>query len=338
MRVATRDRLTAARLWLPALKELEARLPDGVDGVCAESGLGRATLEDHRARLPLATALRFLRSATSATKDPLFSLRAGRRYDRGTFDLFMRALLAQPDAHAAMASASRLASIPVEGLEIAYVREEGRQRAVFTIDGAPIDDANLAEYVVGLTGCIASQIGGAALRVLDVEFVHAPRADARAYRDAVGAPVSFGSSRSSLSLPDVDLALPDADPVLATLLVDQAEAMLESQPRTRTQSGRVEAFLAARLGEAEVALPDAARALGMSERTLKRRLADEGKTFGALLDELRKSRSMELLSDEALSIGEVGFAVGFASAGAFRRAFTRWTGKSPRSYRAGREA
>lgn len=77
----------------------------------------------------------------------------------------------------------------------------------------------------------------------------------------------------------------------------------------------------------------AAHALHMSSRTLKRRLADLGTTFSALMDEERRSRALRLLRSQELSLDEVANRLGYASGPNFARAFRRWTGMSPGRYR-----
>jgi len=67
----------------------------------------------------------------------------------------------------------------------------------------------------------------------------------------------------------------------------------------------------------------------MSERSLQRRLADEGQTFDALLDELRHELALRYLADKTLAIAEVAFLLGYSEPSAFHRAFKRWTGKTP---------
>lgn len=75
-----------------------------------------------------------------------------------------------------------------------------------------------------------------------------------------------------------------------------------------------------------------ARQLGMSERTLKRRLAEQNTSYTELLDAARRKRSLELLGSNA-SVEEVSTRLGYSDAANFTRAFRRWTGQSPRALR-----
>jgi AraC-like DNA-binding protein len=68
-------------------------------------------------------------------------------------------------------------------------------------------------------------------------------------------------------------------------------------------------------------------------RTLKRRLADQGTSFSALLDEVRRDRATLLLRAGELSVDEIGARLGYSDPANFARAFRRWTGSSPRAFR-----
>ena len=75
--------------------------------------------------------------------------------------------------------------------------------------------------------------------------------------------------------------------------------------------------------------------LRMSARTLSRRLADEGTSHKAILDELRADLARRYLEDAELAISEVAFLLGFSEPSAFHRAFKRWTGQTPSQFRKG---
>jgi AraC-like DNA-binding protein len=107
---------------------------------------------------------------------------------------------------------------------------------------------------------------------------------------------------------------------------------LEGDPSAR---GRVESLLMPILHTGEAGMEAAARALGMSRQTLFRRLKAEGVTFEQVLDELRRRLALDYLAGRKVSVSEVAYLVGFSDPAAFSRAFKRWTGQSPRSFRRG---
>lgn len=80
-------------------------------------------------------------------------------------------------------------------------------------------------------------------------------------------------------------------------------------------------------------LEEVATRLSVSSRTLRRHLRDHGTTFQALRDEARRARSIMLLEQSKLAISDVARGLGYADSAGFVRAFQRWTGETPSSYR-----
>ena len=75
--------------------------------------------------------------------------------------------------------------------------------------------------------------------------------------------------------------------------------------------------------------------LGLSERTLTRRLNDHGTSFAEIVDGLRHQLALRYLNERHLSLTQVSFLLGYAGQSAFSTAFRRWTGKTPKDIRGG---
>ncbi len=109
-----------------------------------------------------------------------------------------------------------------------------------------------------------------------------------------------------------------------------AESLLAARPEpTLSTADRVRRIVAGALAEGEVTLAGVASMLKMSERSLQRRLADEGLKFDALLDEIRRDLALRYLADPKIAIAEVAYLLGYSEPSPFHRAFKRWTGKTP---------
>lgn len=130
----------------------------------------------------------------------------------------------------------------------------------------------------------------------------------------------------------LDTPLVSADPVAMELARAQCERELAAIADGGFV-GRVRSAIAAR-ADAAPAIADIAHALHVSTRTLKRRLAERGTTFTAILDDIRRQRALLLIEDRGLSIGEVAVRVGYSELPSFTRAFRKWTGMTPAAYRA----
>jgi AraC-like DNA-binding protein len=148
------------------------------------------------------------------------------------------------------------------------------------------------------------------------------------------APVQFQAACSSLSFDLLELGPSQTrtNAELRSFLQHAPQDWIFTQYRQHTQSLRIREFLN-RENWADCQLSDAAQALNMTPRTLIRRLDDDGTSFQAIKDGLRRDIAIRSLLDGRKSLEEISQDVGFSSAANFHRAFKRWTGVTPGSYR-----
>lgn len=154
------------------------------------------------------------------------------------------------------------------------------------------------------------------------------------YAQHFHAPVKFGCPQAAVVVPARWLTLesPFADATLYEAALAHVHRSARLLHGDQLLVARVEQVLAQR--GARLGLDRAARLLGVSERTLARRLAAQGTSFRSLADESLKGRALALLQDEELTVSEVAYALGYNDPANFGRAFRRWFGESPGSYRA----
>jgi AraC-like DNA-binding protein len=96
---------------------------------------------------------------------------------------------------------------------------------------------------------------------------------------------------------------------------------------------RVENAISSLLPHGRALVGDVARSLAMSERTLGRRLANEGLNFTEILQQLRRDLAVRYLNDRKLHVSKIAWLLGFRDVTAFTHAFKRWTGKTPSQMR-----
>lgn len=136
----------------------------------------------------------------------------------------------------------------------------------------------------------------------------------------------------------LDLPIPKNDPQLFSYLARRADLLMAQLPSEASHADRARRAIGELLAAGDARLPLVAQRLGTSERTLHRRLADEGTSFATLVDQARRERATLLLEDPHLSCSEVAFLLGFAEPAPFFRAFKRWTGTTPQAWRHARSA
>ena len=181
---------------------------------------------------------------------------------------------------------------------------------------------------------IGVALAGEGFRPLRVDLAYPAPVHADYYDRVFHCPVRFSQVENAFVFDPALFARPlaTADPIGHRQLL---EFLAFNRARSREAAEvieSVERVLRPKLGGRH-AIPDIARELGMSERTLRRRLAESGVSFQALLDGLKKNRALELLANPDLPVAQISSAVGFTDPHNFRRAFRRWTGSTPGALR-----
>lgn len=150
-----------------------------------------------------------------------------------------------------------------------------------------------------------------------------------------GCPVTFGAEEDSV-LFSRDLAarpLPERTPELAGMFEDYAAAIIRRVDRGDSLVDQVREVLTEALLRGAGTEAEVADALGITRRTLRRRLADAGLTFRQIRQDLQRQRAERLLREGRLPIAEISYLLGYSEPSTFHRAFRRWTGRSPASWR-----
>lgn len=146
----------------------------------------------------------------------------------------------------------------------------------------------------------------------------------------------FAQPATQVVFPARVLTLPlhGADPTLGAVLLRHAEELLAKQPRqAETWADRVRGLVYERFSREEIRLETLAKQLGVSARSLQRRLSDEGTSLAAIEDEVRQALARRYVADPTLGLAEVAYLLNFRDLSGLYRAFRRWTGKTPVEYR-----
>lgn len=328
--------------------EVSARVGAVIIGAAARAGVDAAALAkatgfdpalaaDPDARIPLAEETRLWDEAARLVGDAAFGLHAARGLAPGAFDVLDYAVRTAPTLR--------------ESLErLALYNRLVHDAAVFTIvdrgdvtrvehrlapPGA-VQSPHAADFTLASIVEIGGQLANKRIAPRAVELHHAAIARSSEYRAVFGVTPRFGAEVNAVELGRalVDESLPSADPALYNVIRRHADALLAARPApSESTTDRVRRLLADALGEGQATLKAVAGRLKMSQRSLQRRLADEGVTFDALLDELRRDLALRYLSDRRIAIAEVAYLLGYSEPSPFHRAFKRWTGVTPSEVR-----
>jgi AraC-like DNA-binding protein len=301
--------------------------------VRARAGLSEEDLRDPAKRLPREIIIGLWQAAEAVTGDPAFGLHVAEKLRPGMFDVIE--YLAR-SSHT-LGEATRRAQRYVRLFDdVAELRVEERSEQVALIPrlthGERMPDG-VAECVLATILVFARQTTGLALVPAEVSFAHAAPRNVSEHLRIFGVAPRFAAPENELvcTRAQLELGLVTADPHLSAILDRHAQELLRRVPTVDQLPERVRGLLAQELRGGDPSAERIASRLGMSARTLRRRLDEQGSGLSSLLDALRKDLALRYLDEARLTLSEIAFELGFADERAFRRAFKRWTGRTPRA-------
>ena len=310
---------------------------EGVSSVAALRGVGLSP-DELRSPATLVSVTQVVvayRNALRLSHDQNFAFRSGLRTHVSSYGMYGFAILSSMDFRKTMQFAVRYHSLATPLVKLRFA-EEGR-RAAWTIEPRPHPgiDAALYRFIVeiqlGIIVSLHRDVMGPSFHPvsLDVTF-EPPRPD---FQKAFGCPVAFRQPANRIWF---DAAWLDGAPGFGNEVTYSSVLALCDDLHDRLQNwvgvaGKVRGFLLARLGR-NVSLEEVAAHLEIPERTLRRRLREEGTSFRGIADQLRAEVAVKYLRDTQMTIDDIASALGFSETANFRHAFRRWKSASPRSY------
>lgn len=325
---------TLARTAIDAARA--SNVPDArIDAILAQLGLDGAQLAEHDARVAVSDLLRLWELLAHESGDYFFGLHAGERtVSARTIHIVGYAARNSSTIGECYRHTVRFAALTNESSEIAVQVEQKRASVICgPKPGFPIWPRVYAEMAMAAYYSTGQRWADVALRPLLVSFQHPKPSDTSEYERLFDCPLQFNAPKNRLVLPASALELPFkvVDPDLLAYFEEKAAELLADATSSSLEL-RVRAEIARTLAEGPT-LTDVAKRLALSSRTLQRRLADEGLQFAALVDDVRRIEALRLMSARSAEIAIVAFRIGYRDLDAFRAAFQRWTGKTPRAFR-----
>jgi len=247
--------------------------------------------------------------------------------------------MALPNGHAVLKFADRYLSLQIQYLSFKYqvVDQEIQMEFQEAVDLGSLRQYVFDSFLVGLSRTLmslwADNINNANQLTLCFDYPQPPHF--ATYQHALP-PCRFNTYFNGVVFPTewLDKPFTTADTTTAKLIESQCEINL---PLTRPKSQQSMADRVKKVLESSPdgfpTLPEIAKHMHVSERTLKRKLAAENFQYRQLLDLVRARKAKKLLSKTSLSVGDIALQMGYSSASAFTAAFQQWTGLSPSLYR-----
>lgn len=216
----------------------------------------------------------------------------------------------------------------------AYLHPSGEDYAFgFGVYAPELPSSQIYDVSAAIGCSLLRDLTGGAVRPIELLLSRPTPANPGVYERLFGCPVRFNEGQTCLILPgrSMGFKLPTADARLRESLLNALQRQLAGQPppfAVRVKHALRPLLLAGRASHRQVAAH-----LNVHPRTMGRRLEAENATFEQLKDEVRLVTSRDLLARTDMAISDVAAALGYATPSAFVRAFRRWTGGSPSTWR-----
>lgn len=319
------------------MKTISAAVAGRIWDLGLEQGLGAARLRAifgrsrealvRDARVPIDAVYECFAECMRGGRDPGFPIRVATSVRLEDYSVLGFALMTSGDGAEALERLQRHGHFITdsgqwqsrqrgEQLEIAWERP-GRR----TLGHRVANECAIAELLVGLRAAISARV-----TPVRVTFRHGRPVDTGAHARFFACPIEWGARADSAVFPAA---------VLSSALRSSNAAMrsfFDAQLTGRADSwaGRARIVIDRGLASGAPSEAEVGRSLGVSSRTLRRRLVEEGTTFRALLEAARREAAPELLRSHG-NVSDVAFLLGFSETSAFSRAFRRWYEISPRT-------
>ena len=307
-----------------------------VDWLLREAGLAPQTLDDREGRISYDDYLNLWQVAVRLCDDPLLGLAVGRRFHPGYMGDLASILATAPDLQSAIKELVRYETVLQDGIQTLFGVEGDEAYIEYHCEWAkpevlqPVVEKDVAESLALAEFIVREGRRDHNLVANRIEFRHPARGSQEAYQTYLKAPVYFGCKANRLYFDAQHLGLPthSGNAVLFDSVVEQLAQQVDD-----SVSSQLRQYLAAALVDGVPDIKAAAAHFNLSERTLQRRLSQDGTSYSEQVSRVRQDLACQMLRYQDCSIGEIADRLGFAEASAFNQAFRRWVGKSPSAYR-----
>jgi AraC-like DNA-binding protein len=329
------ERTTSATWAMGIVKSLEL---DGLDcrSLFKELGLNYTDLDDPDARFPQDSMTRLWQRAVELSGNPAIGLNMAKVVRPASFNVAGYALMSSQTLKEGFMRLVRYQRIIAESADLSFRLLPDGYALILTVHGdhlPPTRQSAEASLASALTFC--GWLTGRTLQPRQVLIQGDQPKNLEPYKLAFHAPMTFNAPYDALVFEraDMEAPLPTANEAMAQLHDRFAGEYLArfSESRVTHQARQV---LCRLLPQGEPKREMVAQTLHLSQRTLQRRLQDEGTSFQTLLDDTRRELAEQYLAQPQMTLLEIAYLLGFADPSNFFRAFRRWFDETPGEYRA----
>lgn len=329
---------TVSIAWVNTVIAATQRLGVERDALLAAARIPEEALDAKR--WPIDYITRLWHAAERCTGDPGLGLKTGAGVSPGSISVVGFALQSAATLREGIAMVQKYQSLISDGGRFQTLAGNTTTWVVYhPRQGELAFSPHQIEAVLAAVVTFSRWVMGVPLRLRRVQFSHARLGPLKGYREVFACPVDFEQAFCGLQVDNavLDKPLPQADPQLARMHEQYSSARLAALAMSHVPADDLRQWLVAHMGPQVPRRIQAAQALGISERTLARRLQKQGQTFDGLLDGVRREMALQAVADRDRALADIALSLGFAESSTFFRAFQRWTGMAPGQWRRQRE-
>ncbi|MEA2983891.1 MAG: hypothetical protein QOD94_145 [Alphaproteobacteria bacterium] len=298
--------------------------------------LDLAAIENPNARFSVATQIKFVELVAEALDDPELGVHLAQGLDLRRLEFLYYVPASADTLGTALRRLERYSSLANEGIHLRLKKDKTVRIGFQHVGVARHTDRHQIEFFITAIIRICRHLVARAFKLLAVRVAHHRSGAQGDLKKIATVEIDQDAGVDEIEFPSACLDLPvmTTDPHLHNLLVRYCEeALARRKAKASPLRVRVENTLAELLPHGQARVDIVAAKLGMSPRTLARRLAAEGLLFSEIARELREGLAHRYLADRELPVSQIAWLLGYKEVAAFTHAFRRWTGKTPSKVR-----
>ena len=291
-----------------------------------------------KSRISLAELMTACKNAIRLSNDPHLPYRIGTSIHISAYGMYGFAILCCPDFRKAMAFAELYHALAAPLATIEFTEEDGLASWVIDPNARAAADPQLYRFItemqIGIHISLMRDVMGAAFIPDRINLAYPEAHDFGLAADQIGCRLSFASRTNQIMFRSawLDQVASLGNKTTYLAVVALCDDLLNDLKSRIGIAGEIRALLLRNITNPPT-LAAIAKLLEVSDRSLRRQLRDQGISFRGLLDELRMQIALKYLRTTRLANEDIALALGFSDAANFRRAFRRWTNKSPSEIR-----
>ena len=304
-------------------------------GLFLKAGIHLDKSVSPQARFPSHQMAKVWQLAVEETNDPYFALQLAPIFQPSIYSAIGISISSSKNFHEALSRAVKYHQLASDAAQLQLEISPDYVDLIFIVpeENRPVADEAIEAFCITLLVLFRS-MSDATLAPLSVTFEHVKNVNSEPYEQYFSAPVAFTQSqtriRFSSDILERDLLF--ANPQLAAVVDEWVEQYLSSF-KSDLISTDVKAYVLHHLALGDTDQSSAASSLGLSVRSLQRKLKLEDTSYSDILDECRQQMAKKYIRQKQIPIAEIAYLLGFSDQSNFTRSFRRWTDNTPQKYR-----